>query len=318
MKNVFNVGLALGVAVLVSACAPMPETPKTAKIDKIPVVSPTVSAAAQQRFLKRKVAIARFTDETRHGNSFFHTKNGDRIGKQAMDILSAKLASTDKFILLERADIAKINEELKMGGLDNLKIPADYLIVGSISEFGRKTDSDVGIFSRTKKQLAYATVNIRLVDVKTGQIIYSEEGTGESSSAAGSTMGVGKRAGFDGTLGDKAISAAIGKMVSDVVENLLDKPWRAYLLDNQDGMYIMSGGSSQGIMQGDSFKVFKKGKTINNPQTGLPLELPGTEIAALKVAQTLGKDGQNEVSLCSLAKGTIPEDLSQLYVEAAF
>ncbi|PNU18642.1 curli production assembly protein CsgG [Geothermobacter hydrogeniphilus] len=318
MKNLFNVGLALGVVLLTAACAPMPEAPKTSKIDKIPVVSPTVSAEAQQRFLKRKVAIARFTDETRHGNGFFHNKDGDRIGKQAMDILSSKLAATDKFILLERADIAKINKELKMGNLAALNIPADYLIIGSVSEFGRKTDSDVGIFSRTKKQLAYATVNIRLIDVKTGQIVYSEEGSGEAFSQAGSTMGVGKRAGFDGTLGDKAIAAAIGKMVSNVVENLMDKPWRAYLLDIQDGMYFISGGASQGIMEGDTFKVFKKGKTIKNPQTGLPLELPGTEIASIKVAQIIGKDGRNEVSLCRVEKGTIPTDFSQLYVEADF
>ncbi len=36
-------------------------------------------------------------------------ENKDRIGKQASDILSAKLAATDRFILLERTDMTKSN-----------------------------------------------------------------------------------------------------------------------------------------------------------------------------------------------------------------
>lgn len=313
------VSIVTGLLVLgLAACAPMPKATPTQNVEKIPVVSPTVNAESQGRFLKRKVAIGRFTDETRHGNSFFLNKSGDRVGKQAMDILSAKLAATNKFILLERADLEKIQKELELGNLQSLNIPADYLIIGSVSEYGRKAVSDVGVFSRTKKQMAFATVNVRLVDVKTGQVIYSEEGSGEAYSEAGTVMGIGQRAGYDDTLGDKAISAAIGKMVSNIVENLLDKPWRGYLLDVQDGTYFMSGGASQGVMEGDVFKVFTKGKTVKNPQTGLPIELPGKQVASLKVVQTVGQNGQNEVSLCTLVSGSIPQDLSKVYVEADF
>ena len=137
--------------------------------------------------MKRKVAIARFTNETKYGQSFFFDKNQDPIGKQAMDILSARLAATEKFILLERADIEKINHELGAGNLSNLKIPADYLIIGSVSDLANVT-GDVGIFSRTKKQTAYAKVNVRLVDVYTSQVIYSEEGAGEAYSETGEDL----------------------------------------------------------------------------------------------------------------------------------
>ena len=37
-----------------------------------------------------------------------------------------------------------------------MKNSADYLILGSITEFGRKEVSDVGVFSRVKKQEAFA------------------------------------------------------------------------------------------------------------------------------------------------------------------
>ncbi len=161
--------------------------------------------------LKRKVAIARFSNETKYGQGFFYNENDDRLGKQAMDIFSSKLASTDKFIMLERSDLAYLMKEKQIGDVDSLNIPADYLIVGSVTEFGRKTTSDVGVFSRTKKQTAYARVAVRLVDVKTSRIIYTEEGYGEATSEAETVLGLGETAGYDASLNDKVISAAIIK-----------------------------------------------------------------------------------------------------------
>ena len=284
--------------------------------EKKPQISNTLTQEAPQRYLKRKVAIARFTNETKYGQSFFFDQDRDWIGKQAMDILSARLGATEKFILLERADIEKINEELASGNLSSLKIPADYLIVGSVSEFGRKVTGDVGIFSRSKRQTAYAKVNIRLIDVYTSQIIYSEEGGGEAFSEAGEVLGVGGRAGYDSTLNDKAISAAISKLVSNIVGNLLEKPWRSYILSYQDGMYIIAGGKSQGIKDGDAFGVYQKGKRVLNPQTNMMIELPSKLIGTIKVHSSIGSGPINEVSMCSVLSGDLPkENYEQFFVQ---
>ena len=70
----------------------------------------------EEQALKRKVAIARFSNETQYAKGVFYDKDNDPIGKQAVDILSTKLASTNKFILLERQDMDKIMEELKLAG----------------------------------------------------------------------------------------------------------------------------------------------------------------------------------------------------------
>jgi len=147
----------LAVALILSSCATV-KKPEIEVVRDSPKVSKTVSHAKGEtkKGLKRKVAIARFTNETRYGQSFFIDKNNDRIGKQAVDILSGKLLETEKFILLERADLDKINKELNLGNTEPLKNMADFLIIGSITEFGRKAVSDVGIFSRVKKQVAFA------------------------------------------------------------------------------------------------------------------------------------------------------------------
>lgn len=299
--------LLLGFLFLFQACATIERHDVQTVPQKKPKVSKTLIEEVPKTFLKRKVAIARFSNETKYGQSFFLDENRDWIGKQAMDILSARLAETGKFIMLERADIEQINRELQMDNLSSLHIPADYLIVGSVSEFGRETTGKVGIFSRTKRQSAYARVNIRLVDVYTGQIIYSEEGEGEAFTEAGTVLGVGGRAGYDSSLNDKAISAAISKLVSNIIENLLDKPWRSYILSYQNGNYIIAGGKSQGISKGDIFEVHRKGKKVINPQTKMPIELPSKPIGKIKVHTLVDGDPLNEVSLCTAVAGEIPK-----------
>ena len=290
-----------------------------------PVVIPvetnkqTVSKSIEKSrkpFIKRKVAIGRFTNETNYGKGFFDKSNENTIGRQAMDILSTRLTQSEKFIMLEREDMDLINSELKMNNLNNLNIAADYLIIGSISEFGRNTTGEVGVFSRTKKQSAYAKVNIRLVDVSTGQLIYSEEGAGEAFSEVGTVLGAGTRAGYDSSLNDKVISAAISKLVNNIIENLTEKPWRSYILSFKDGVIVIAGGKTQGIMIGDNFNIFKKGQIVTNPQTGMKIELPGELISKVIVTQIRGNNINDEISTAEVLNGEIDiSNLKNYYIE---
>lgn len=279
-----------------------------------------VLAEVPKNYLKRKVAIARFSNETKYGRSFFTEGKNENIGKQASDILSVRLAATNKFVLLERSDIKKTFNELKLkmalGELPDLNLSANYLIIGSISEFGRKTVGKVGVFSRTKKQLASCKVNIRMIDVYTGEIIYSEEGLGEAFSEVESVMGFGGRAGFDYTLNDKVISAAISKLVNNIIENLLDKPWRSYVLSYDKGYYIIAGGKTQGVSKGDVFNVYLRGRKVKNPQTGSMIELPGQIVGKIRVESLMGSSPSDEICMCSIVTGDIPKDrFDHLYVQ---
>lgn len=304
----------LAAALLAAGCSTVTQQ----ATNTLPVTQPQISPTLQQpefKGLKRKVAIARFSNETSAGASFLLDANNDRIGKQASDILSARLVETNKFILLERADLDKIQNEAALANLSKVNVGADYLIIGSVSEYGREAVSETGIFSRNKKQLARAKVNVRLVDVRNGRVLFSEEGSGEALSEANKVFGVGESAGYDTSLDDKAISSAISKLVSNLVENLMDSPWQAYLIGQQDGFFIMTGGKSQGVKPGDQFTVLRKGKVVRNPQTGLDLELPGTPVAKLQVASQAGQ-GDNEISLCQTVEGSLQGlDLTTLVVQ---
>lgn len=265
--------------------------------------------------LKFKVAIARFTNETQSGQSFLLDDSGDRIGKQASDILSARLAATGKFLMFERTDTAKMSAEQILAGLKESGVAVDYLVLGSVSEFGRSTESQSGVFSRSKTQTAYAKVNVRLVDVATGRIIHSSEGAGNSTSSTKKTLGAGSSAGYDQSLTDKAISAAISQLISNLVESMSGKPWRSYVLAKEGDGYLISGGPGQGLQPGLELGVFVKGKSIKNPQTGAMIELPGKQIGRIEVVHSFGEDEFNEISYVIVNEGKIEADLTKYYIE---
>lgn len=322
MKKIYYIlfGLLLPMTLIIS-CATI-EKAEVKKIKEEPKISKTIQHTnlSNKKGLKRKVAIARFTNETKYGQSFFIDKNNDRIGKQAVDILSSKLVETEKFILIERADLDKITKELNMENYEPLRNMADFLIVGSVSEFGRKDQGKVGIFSRTKRQIAFAKVHVRLIEVRTGQILYSEEGEGEALSEAGSVFGVGERAGYDSSINDKALDAAITDLASNIIENLLDRPWRSYILSFEDGQLIIAGGKSQNINIGNIFQVIQEGKKVKNPQTNMVITLPGKKIGRIKTIMSVGDTPESEVTLCEIIDGDLTtfissNDFTSLYIQ---
>jgi hypothetical protein len=237
------------------------------------------------------------------------------MAKQAIDNLSSKLASTGKFLLLERSDLDKIAEEGQLTGGYG-KIGADYVIIGSITEFGQKAIGDANLISRTKTQIAEAGVSLRLIDVSSGLIVYSEEAKGEAELKTKSTLGVGSTAGYDATLSDKAISAAISQLVENLINNLMEKSWKAYFLAIDGDDIFVSGGQSQGIAVGDVFAVRAKGKSVKNPQTGITMELPGKTVGKIEVTFTGGETPETEFSLVKFTEGSIDaENLSNYYIE---
>ncbi len=279
----------------------------------VEVETEPTSQSETARMLKRKVAIGRFSNETQYAKGLFYDKENDPMGKQALDILSTRLAASGKFILLERNDISQLLDEASSTENGFQKIGADYMIIGSITQYGRKNLGDAKVFSTTKTQIVEAAVSIRLVDVSTGLIIYSDEAKGDAELKTKTTMGIGGRADFDATLSDKAISAAISKLVENIINKCTNKPWRSYFLTYDSDAVIVSGGASQGISVGDVFAVKLKGKTVKNPQTGINIELPGKQVGKVEVLSVAGDTPETEYSIVSFKEGEIDGTLLRNY-----
>jgi curli biogenesis system outer membrane secretion channel CsgG len=275
------------------------------------------SSGTSSRILKRKVAVARFTNEARimssslFGEAYNRDPTFDRLGKQAADMLSTELTRSGKFIVLERQDLNKLEAESELMGLSREQfkqsmVGVDALIFGSVAEFGRKDVGEVQMFSRSRQQIAHAKVNARLVDPRTGHAFFSDDGAGDATLEQSTILGLGDRATFDSTLNDKALSAAIVNLIDKLINKLADKPWTTSILTVEGANVIVSGGSRQGLRAGDHLKVMTAGKVIKSPQTGFNVQLPNTQVGELEVLSFFGDSETNEGSICKIVNGPTP------------
>jgi curli biogenesis system outer membrane secretion channel CsgG len=256
--------------------------------------------------LKRKVAIGRFSNSTNYGRALLLDDQKDPLAEQASDMLSARLINTGQFLVFERQDFNAVKAEATITGKPAQLVGVDALIVGSVTQFGRQTEGQVGFLSSTKKQTASATVEIRLVDARTGLAFFSTTGSGNASVEAGEVAGFGSRADYDSTLTDRAIGAAISDLTTNVIQKLQERPWMTDILDVSGNQVQISGGPRQGLKVGDQFIVETKGKTVTSGQTGLPITLPGTEVARIQVVSFFGS-GDAEGATAQIVSGSISQ-----------
>lgn len=278
------------------------------------VVSQKVAQTPMVKRYKRKVAIIRFTNETNYGRSLMTDREYDSIGKQASDMLASRLIKSNSFLVFERTDLRKLMQEqaISGGGL----IGVDTAIIGSVTEFGRSVTGKSGFMSSTKNQTARAKVDIRLIDIKTGQAFFSVTGTGEANTESGEIAGYGSRAEYDATLNDRAIAAAITDVIDKLISTLEEKTWSTDILEAQDGQIFISGGVRQGLKVGDILRVMTFGQKVKSKQSGMEITLPGKQVATIRVISFFGDNENNEGSVCEVVNGKIdPVSAKNLSVE---
>lgn len=265
--------------------------------------------------LKRKIAIGRISNETTYGRSLLRDDFNDPLGKQVGDMLSARMVESGNFLVFERPDLQRIEQERAAFGTQGELVGVDTLIVGSLTQFGRNVTGEKGFLSSTKTQTATATVELRLVNVETGQAFFSASGSGEASLESGSVAGFGARAGYAGTLTDTAISNAISDVMDEMIRKIMERPWRTTILDVTDGQIFISGGASQGLQPGRELLIMTMGKEVKSRQTGFSIRLPGEAIARIKVLTSFGDNENNEGSVVKVISGSVDGyDIDQLEV----
>jgi curli biogenesis system outer membrane secretion channel CsgG len=295
-------------------CIPLflPVSAGAASLIEIPAPVATVVVLPSTPALKRKISIARFSNATRYGKALLIDGDRDPLADQAADMLSARLVESGKFLVFER-DVQALNK-----GAPTLAVGVDALIVGSVTEFGRKIEGQSGFLNSKMRQTASATVEVRLVDALTGQSFFSTRGVGSASITAGEVAGFGSSAGYDSTLNDRAISAAISDLMTNVMNKLQERRWYSDVLRVRDGQVFLSGGAAQGLKIGDKLDIETRGEVMVSGQTGLPITLPGSKVAAIELIAFFGDEPSAQGAIGRLISGQIPsgDPKSLIVVEA--
>ena len=305
-----SVPVLLATIVALAGCAtqapPMvqKESPATADAQRR-AQAQVAQATPAAPVLKRKIALGRISNETNYGRSLLRDNAGDPLGKQVTDLLSKSLAQSGAFLVFERPDIGRVKDEGALTATPLNLVGVDTLIVGSLTEFGRKTEGQTGFASQSKKQISFAKIDLRLVDASTGQVFFATSGAGEASTETSSVFGFGSQAAYDGTLNDAAIRQAVSEAVNRLSNELAGRPWQTSFLSQDGARYFVAGGKAQGLRPGMEFVVLTKGAQVKSPQTGFMITLPGKDVARVRIDSTFGDSEASEGSVASLVSGSL-------------
>ncbi|HCW3774386.1 TPA: CsgG/HfaB family protein [Acinetobacter baumannii] len=194
------------------------------------IQSPQVIAAtATTKYtgVKTPISIGKFDNRSSYMRGVF-SDNVDRLGGQAKTILETHLQQTGYFSVLNRDNLSEIKQEVGYSNTAQSIKGARYVITGDVSEFGRKEVGDqqlFGILGRGKQQVAYAKVNLNIVDVKTSEVVHSVQGAGEYALGAREVLGFGTTASYDSTLNGKVLDLAVREAVNNLVTDIQNNRW---------------------------------------------------------------------------------------------
>lgn len=311
MKFLLGLGAVFGALVLA--------VPVLAEIPALPSVSGEVISSVPQAAaptLRRRVAVGRFSNSTSYGRALLLPGEADPIATQAADMLTNALVSSEKFIVFERQDLDAVTRERAVSGVQGASLSGvDALVVGSVTQLGRRNEGQAGFLNSRRRQTVAATVEIRLVDIRSGHVFFTTSGTGEASTEVSEVAGFGSRAGYDSTLNDRAIAAAIADTMTNVIRRLEERAWSTDVLRVDGSRVFITGGASQGIRPGAEFVVETMGEVVTSGQTGLPITLPGTPVARIRVEGSFGESAESEGSITSIISGSLQgQDLHSLRV----
>ncbi|RKX40583.1 MAG: curli production assembly protein CsgG, partial [Verrucomicrobia bacterium] len=127
--------------------------------------------------------------------------------------------------------------------------------------------------------------------------------TGTATVEAGEVAGYGSKASYDATLNDKAIDAAVSDVLNTLIRKLEEREWRTDILKVDGDQVYISGGTHQGIKQGEVFAVMNRGEQVKSQQTGFGIELPATQVGKIEVVSTFGTSEANEGAIAKIVEG---------------
>ena len=178
--------------------------------------------------VRSTLAVGKFDNRSSHLRGLF-SDGVDRLGGQAKTILVTHLQQTNRFQVMDRDNLREARAEAGYSGQAQAIKGAAYLITGDVTEFGRKETGDqqlFGLLGRGKTQVAYAKVNLNVVDALSSEVVYSTQGAGEYALSNREVIGFGGTASYDSTLNGKVLDLAIREAVSRLVEGLEQGRWK--------------------------------------------------------------------------------------------
>lgn len=280
----------------------------------------TAIAQEKTKTGKKRIVVFNFEDKTDHT---WHWWGGQQVGHGMADMLTTALVKSGNYRVFERAEIDKVMQEQALGqsgvvtpesaAKAGKMLGAEIAVVGAVTEFGHKKQSTggalkrIGVGAAVSKQSATVGVDVRIVNISTGEILKADNVRKEH---AKSGLSLDTREGsfdnqaqFDESVVGKATRAAIEEIVKMLDEQTGgDAPWEAKVVMMKDGQVIINGGSETDVKIGERFAVYRGGEEMVDPDTGESLGAEETKIGEIEVVNN-NFGGKGKASSCKIVSG---------------
>jgi curli biogenesis system outer membrane secretion channel CsgG len=241
-----------------------------------------------------RVAVAKFGTTDR----FTSVYGGWNIGGGLAAQLVTELIKSRQVVVVERAILSKVLIEQELGEA-RLTTPltkappghllgVDYLIVGEVTEFEQRQMGSglaakiLGLKVGGEITAALVGIDLRIVDTRTGEIIYSHYSRGRAWEKAAGAKFDYKVIDFGGDAFHKTpLGQATRKAIADAVQFIcetIDKhteeyKWLGRVIDVEGNYIYFNAGSGAGLTVGDRFRISKVSKVLTDPETSQVLGL---------------------------------------------
>ncbi len=265
-----------------------------------------VFVGSAQTWAKDRVAVMDFENKAQYG--------GWRVGRGASDILTTELAKTGKFRVMERNKLASVMKEQDLGASGRFDpstaarigkiIGVEYIITGAVTEYGQSASGGGGGGVHVGKKGYHASVDVRMVDATTGEIVFADSATASKSSMDVRVFGFGGGESFN----EKKASAVMRTAIKEIAAKITSKPLTPsgkpaaaggpVLVADVDGNTIsLNMGSNAGLEVGQTVNISRKGKVIKDPKSGKVLKIKYKKIGTIKL--TLVEEAYSEGQVVS-------------------
>lgn len=220
LRTLTGIFSAVSVAALLAGCAT--ESHQALQPQQVASVGTTYHGP------KSTLMVGKFDNRSSYMRGLF-SDGVDRLGGQAKGILITHLQQTARFNVVDRDNMEEIAREAGLKGEQQKLKGADFTVTGDVAEFGRKETGDIqlfGILGSGKQQVAYAKVNLNIVDVLTSEVVFSTQGAGEYALSNREALGFGGTSSYDSTLNGKVLDLALREAVNRLVEGLEQGQWK--------------------------------------------------------------------------------------------
>jgi curli biogenesis system outer membrane secretion channel CsgG len=268
-----------------------------------------LTAAPTSAFAQAKVRVAVMNFE----NNSTWTWWGNNLGSAAADELATQLVQSGKYTVIERRELDNILREQNLGASGAVTaataakvgklLGVQLMLTGSITSFSIKRTS-VGLrgIGGTYSN-AESKVDVRLVNVETGEVLVAATGQGNKRMGGGYFKGVSAEQTFDQGAAQEALRPAVEQVVvklteqSSSLQSLTPAAPEGQIVSTRNGSFYINRGANAGVKVGQKFNVHHVVDEIKDAD-GKLLDRVIEQTGVLEVTQVLSQS-----AVCKLVSG---------------